>query len=392
MRDTRRIRAAFEASGSHPLVLATVLRTRGPAYRRAGAMALLNEHGHLLAGSVSAGCLEDDVCARASRVLERGVPERVVYDADGGPFAMPSGCGGRVEVLLEPVRDAEHRQALGGWLAALESLGAAGVGGLVLRGRDDGRGGLTRLIATPDGEWWFNAVGGDGLSAAVRAEVRRDAVRAAEARASAVLAYGATHVNTRTDVAWFPVQPVPVLCIGGAMPDARPVAMHALSLDWRVVMVEHREGRRDAFGVTGVEWVQDEPTALAATAAGDAHTAALVMYHAEAADGEALAALVANPCGFIGVLGPARRTQKLLTGTPLHGATTWPTWLHAPVGLDVGADDADEIAVSIVAELLAWHRGATGAPLAGRDGPLHETREGEAFEGEPSPWPGEMQA
>jgi xanthine/CO dehydrogenase XdhC/CoxF family maturation factor len=387
MRDARRVRAAFEATRT-PTLLATVLRTRGPAYRRAGAMALLDATGAVLAGSVSAGCLEDDVCARAPRVLADGRPERVVYDADGGPFAMPSGCGGTVEVLLEPVQDAEHRQALGGWLAALESLGASGVGGVVLRGRDDGRGGLTRLLATPDGEWWFNAVGGDGLSAAVRGEVRRDAVRAAAVQAADVRRYGGASGSEPAEVAWFPVHPVPVLCIGGAMPDAAPVARHALALDWRVLVVEHRDGRRETFDVPGVEMIPNAPAALAAAAARDPYAAALVMYHAEAADAEALRAVVDAPCGFVGVLGPARRTERLLEGTPLAGAAAWPTWLHAPVGLDVGADDADEIAVSIMAELLAWQRGASGAPLAGRGGPLHAAAVAPAFEGQPVPWPG----
>lgn len=381
MRDVRRLRAAFDQAGDAPLVLATVLRTRGPAYRRAGAMAVLAADGTVLAGGVSAGCLESDVVARTPAVVARGVPERIVYDADGGPFSIPSGCGGRVDVLLEPVLDPTHRAAIAGWLRAVETLGTAGSIGIVLRGRADGRGGYARVIATTDGEWWFNVAGGDGFPAAARAAVRRDGARAAAMRSAGVFAYD------DLEVAWHPVQPVPTLVIGGAMPDAAPIARLAAGLEWDVRVVEHRDGRREAFPVADVEHLEDTPASLGAIAGGDPHTAALVMYHAEAADGEALRALVETPCGFVGVLGPRARTARLLEGTPLADGA-WPEWLHAPVGLDLGADTPEEIAVSILGELLAWQRGTTAAALRGREGPLHAVASFDVLEGEPAPWPG----
>lgn len=381
MRDVHRIRAALHAAGDAPVLLATVLRTRGPAYRRAGAMALLAADGSLLAGSVSAGCLESDVSARTPAVVAAGTSERVRYDADGGPFAIPSGCGGRVEVLLEPVTTPEHREALSGWLRAVESLGAPGAAGLVLRGRVDGRRGFARVVATTEGEWWFNVAGGEGFPARARAAVRRDGVRAAAMRSAGIFRY------EDLEVAWHPLAPVPGLLIGGALPDAEPVARLALGLDWRVRVVDHREARLDAFGVRDVEREAVPPDALAALAGGDAFTAALLMYHAEAADREALHALVAAPPGFVGVLGPRGRTVRLLEGTTV-APDAWPSWLHAPVGLDVGADTPDEIAVSIIGELLAWQRGASGTPLVGRDGPLHAVGALEVLEGDPAPWPG----
>lgn len=380
MRDVRRILTALEAVRDTPVVLATVLRTRGPAYRRAGAMALLAADGRLLAGGVSAGCLEDDVSARAGAVLADGRSARVAYDADAGVFGIPSGCGGQVEVLLEPVADAEARGALLGWLRALDGLGDVGTAGLVLHERADGHGGHARVIATADGEWWFNAVGGDGLRPAMRTDVRRDAPRIARGRFAGLLAYGGVAV------AWHPVAPRPTLVIGGAMPDARPVARHALALDWDVTVIDHRPGRLEAFDVPGAATRDAGPGDVGPCCGGDRFTAALVMYHAEAADAEALHGLVARPPGLVGVLGPRRRTARLLEGSTLADAP-WPAWLRAPVGLDLGADDADEIAVSIVAELLAWQRGAGGVPLAGREGPLHPFASVDGVAGTEVPWP-----
>ncbi|MDX2184242.1 MAG: XdhC family protein [Gemmatimonadaceae bacterium] len=380
MRDAPSVLSALERTGDAPVALATVLRTRGPAYRRAGAMALFAADGHVLAGGVSAGCLEDDVAARVASTIADGRPRRLRYDADDNPFAIPSGCGGQVEILLEPVLDAESRAGLCGWLRAITLVGDAGAGGIVLSGRADAHGGFTRILATSDGDWWFNPVGAEPLSRATRAALRADAPRAGAGRIGGVYTYEAV------DVAWLPVTPTPLLAIGGAMPDAAPIARHVLDLGWRVVVVEHREARRERFGVSGVEWNPGDPASLHELVRDDRWAAALVMYHAEAADREALTALVTAPPAFVGVLGPRSRTARLLAETPLADATAWPDWLHAPVGLDLGADDASEIAVSVVAELLGWYRGATGAPLARREGPLHRASAHAELLGTPADW------
>lgn len=380
MRDAPTVLASLERAGDAPVALATVLRTRGPAYRRAGAMALFAADGRVLAGGVSAGCLEDDVAARVASAIASGRPLRLRYDADDNPFSIPSGCGGRVEILLEPVLDAESRAGLCGWLRAIAMVGDAGAAGIVLSGRDDAHGGFTRILATSDGDWWFNPVGAEPLSRAVRAALRADAPRAGAARIGGVFSYEGV------DVAWLPVTPTPLLAIGGAMPDAAPIARHALALGWRVVVAEHRDTRRAQFGVDGVEWHVGDPATLRAIVGDDRWGAALVMYHAEDADREALTGLVSAPPSFVGVLGPRSRTAKLLRDTALADASAWPEWLHAPVGLDLGADDATEIAVSVIAELLGWYRGATGAPLARRDGPLHTPAPDTELQGNPAPW------
>lgn len=343
-------------------------------------MALFAADGRVLAGGVSAGCLEDDVAARVADTIARGRPVRLRYDADDNPFSIPSGCGGRVEMLLEPVLDAESRAGLCGWLRAIAMVGDAGAAAIVLSGREDAHGGFTRILATSDGDWWFNPVGAEPLQKHTRAALRADAPRAGAGRVGGVFTYEGV------DVAWLPVTPTPLLAIGGAMPDAAPIARHALAIGWRVVVVEHRDARRERFGVDGVEWHVGAPSELLAVVRDDRWAAALVMYHAEEADRDALVSLVSAPPAFVGVLGPRSRTARLLADTPFATTDAWPAWLHAPVGLDLGADDASEIAVSIVAELLSWYRGASGQPLARRDGPLHPPSPDATLHGTPAAW------
>jgi xanthine/CO dehydrogenase XdhC/CoxF family maturation factor len=380
MPQTLRLLAALAAAPAGPLVLATVLRTQGPAYRRAGAMLLLDAEGRPLAGGVSAGCLEDDVSLRVADVLRDGRPARVTYDADGGSFGVSSGCGGRVEVLLEPVADAPSRDVARAWLDALARLDEPAALATVLHGRADGRGGYARAIATADDAWWFDHAGGESVHGDVRRAIVADAAAHLAPGSGAVRRYG------EIDVAWAPAAPSPHLVIGGALPDAAPVARHAATLGWRVTVCDPREGRPLPLPPVATR-VARPPSALAAIADGRRHAAALVMFHQEAFDREALAALVARPPGYVGVLGPRARTTALLAGTPLVESAAWPAWLHAPVGLAIGAEDAEEIALSIVAELVAWHRGADGGALSRRDGPLHAVVAAAAA-APPAPWGG----
>jgi xanthine/CO dehydrogenase XdhC/CoxF family maturation factor len=238
-------------------------------------------------------------------------------------------------------------------------------------------------VAAGDGEWWFNVVAGEKLTPMERRDIRADARRIAAQGASAMVRYGLG--ETSPEVAWFAVAPQPVLIIGGATPDSRPVAAQAAAMGWHVTVIEHRPARAAAFQIPGVHVVAGDPELLASAAAARPHAACVVMYHHRDADQRALAALAALPPGYVGMLGPRARTAELLRES---AAATggWPTWLRAPVGLDVGAEGADEVALSIVAELVAWSHGATGGALSARDGAIHLTTRADSLSGELLEW------
>jgi len=139
--------------------------------------------------------------------------------------------------------------------------------------------------------------------------------------------------------------PAPAMLVYGRGADAGPMVAGAQAVGFRVGQVGQ----------------VDDLTAHLATAR---PAAAVVMSHHFPGDQAALAALVAAGVPYIGVLGPLERTRRLLP-------PPWPPALHAPLGLDIGAESAEEIAVAAVAQALAVLRGAGGGHLGERDGPIH---------------------
>jgi xanthine/CO dehydrogenase XdhC/CoxF family maturation factor len=166
-----------------------------------------------------------------------------------------------------------------------------------------------------------------------------------------------------------------LVCGGGT--DAVPVVRLAALVGWLVTVVDHRpsfattERFPDAERVLCVN-AAGEPNALAAALPIERFAAALVMAHSAAHDRACLHVLLGVPSlRYLGVLGPRRRTLELLEGTDL-GADRLPAHLHAPVGLDLGAETPEEIALAIVSECAAALAAREPRSLRDREGPIHE--------------------
>ena len=149
---------------------------------------------------------------------------------------------------------------------------------------------------------------------------------------------------------------------------------------WLVTVVDHRpsfattERFPEADRVVCVNAARD-PRALAASVDLDGVTAAVTMAHAATHDRAYLHALLGvHTIRYIGVLGPRRRTLELLEDAPGVESGTIPSRVYAPVGLDIGAETPEEIALAIVSEVAAVLAGKSGASLRDRGGPIHEER------------------
>jgi xanthine/CO dehydrogenase XdhC/CoxF family maturation factor len=147
-------------------------------------------------------------------------------------------------------------------------------------------------------------------------------------------------------------------------------------MGWRVTVVDHRASFAtstrfpDATVVHAL--VADDPTSLSARVTLDARTMAVVMAHSATHDRAYLHLMLDAGACYIGVLGPRRRTLELL------GDRELPASVHAPVGLDIGAETPDEIALAIVAEIAAVSNARDGGMLRARSGPIHD-REGHSL-------------
>jgi xanthine dehydrogenase accessory factor len=357
-RETERILQAVReaAAASQRVALATVVRIRGSAYRREGARIVVREDGThecLLSG----GCLEPTVALAAARVIATGESAVVSYDlADDSVFGLGIGCSGAVDVRIERVGDDPILQAWFDLLAQTE----AGVLVTPLAGA------VGRLLVRADG----NMLGGlsdPALQSRVVSEAL-DRARAPDARsgaervALAEMFYEVSLASSR-------------LVVFGAGDDTVPLTKLAWQLGFVVTVVDVREALvTSARFPEATTRVLAHFTQFADLVPLDAQSFVVVLNHHLERDRESLRFALASKARYIGVLGPRARYRRLMAGLD------WPAdAVHArvrsPIGLALGAETPEEIAVSVMGEILAIRRGFDGGFLDGREDSLHRPSE-----------------
>jgi xanthine/CO dehydrogenase XdhC/CoxF family maturation factor len=350
-----------------PLVLATVVHVEGSTYRRPGARVLVSEE-RWLAGGVSGGCVERDLLKRAFYRSEGG-PVLVAYDSrtdDDAGWALALGCNGLVEVFLErlvPGGAVHPVETPAGWTRA----GQAGVLATIVRAPAGVRCG-GRLALAPDGSV-TSTVEDPSLGALLAGDARAAlAQRATRLRSHEV---GGGTVDVFVEL----VEPPPQLVVFGDGYDVPPLCAQGLALGWDTTLVA---SRRTIAGTSAAPrcdaLVVCRPQDVASRVSIRPGAAAVVMTHDLEHDLEILAALLGSPAAYIGVLGPRKRTLKLLarleeTRGPIPADAR--SRVFAPAGLDIGADGPEEIALSIAAEIRAVAAGRRGGLLRELAGPIH---------------------
>ncbi|HVH13537.1 MAG TPA: XdhC family protein, partial [Longimicrobium sp.] len=167
------------------------------------------------------------------------------------------------------------------------------------------------------------------------------------------------------------VEPDLSLLICGGGTDAVPLARLAAGLGWRVTVADHRPlvlGRGEFAPARMVDC--PDPYRLGEQVVLSPRTCAVVMSHDRARDSGYLGALLSAGVGYVGLLGPRARADRLLGDHSCSAAFAWTVF--GPAGLDLGGEGPEAIAVSIVAEILAVTRGRSGGHLRDRAGPIHD--------------------
>ena len=349
--ETRDIVARLRVGGAGHGAVATVVRISGSAYRRPGAKLLVTDTNELF-GGVSGGCLEADVrevgldALRQGRACTRGYDTGADEDTVWG---LGLGCEGQVELVVQPVTAA----TLPVWEA---------VGRLL-----DGDAPFAIVTATTGPGAGDSLVVVDGaVVAGTMGDASRDAALAR--RAADLVARGTSSLDPVGDGVVFTevLLPPPWLTVCGAGDDAVPLVRLATDLGFRVAVVDHRpafvaEGR---FPAAQRRLTRRPEDGVAGLATGP-DAAAVVMTHNLALDRAWVRAFAATPVGYIGVLGPRARTERIAPAVD-QGS------LFGPVGLDIGAEGPEQIAVSVLAELLAVRAGRAGGHLRDRGAGIHE--------------------
>jgi len=334
------------------VALATVVRVRGSAYRHEGAKLAVAEDGSN-AGNVSGGCLEQDVREVALRVIRSGEPELRSYCSSADEIAawdLGVGCEGQVDVFVEP---AEARPREGQLLEGRAAFAVC----TDLGARAPGPG--TRLIVTRD------SVEGDLGS--------KEVADRAVALARGLLETGESgiHEIAGRSVFFDVLLPPPQLVLLGAGDDARPLVRFATDVGFRVVVVDRRAGflTRERFpGAAALMRSSGDELGVALPLDVDCY--AVVMTHNFADDQAYLRALLKTPVCYIGMLGPRQRTDRILRNLAAEGPVD-DARVYGPVGLDIGTDGAEQVALAVIAEVLAVRSGRRARSLRERMAPIH---------------------
>jgi xanthine dehydrogenase accessory factor len=376
MKELRRIAAAWRElkSKGEPAVLATVVETAGSTYRRPGARLLMSQE-RWLAGGISGGCLEGEVLKKAWWRTADG-PVLLSYDSSGTDedvaWSFGLGCNGRVEVLQERVMAVEAPTHPLDFISERVERRLPGVMATVFRVESAVARVGERLMLDETG------VRADVKDAGLAERLRTDAEAALAEDTSSVRRYavGGGRVDALVEV----VRPPRPLFVFGNGQDAVPLVRLAAELGFFVTLVADRPSGvpADAFREADVHLVATPETASPRLALGP-EAAVVVMTHNLEHDRGFLRLALDSPAGYVGALGPRLRTEQMLrelseTGFRLTEAHR--RRLHSPTGLDLGAEQSEEIALAVLGEVLACFSNRAGSSLRLRAGEIH-ARDGE---------------
>ena len=315
--DTEVLKSAVAwLDAGHRATLATVVRTWGSAPRPIGAMLVIRDDGQV-SGSVSGGCVEDDLIDRVkAHLLAGGKPEVVTYGVtkeQAERFGLP--CGGTLQLVLEPLADSSGLRHLLDTVARHE---------LVARTLD-----LASSRATLAPAKWSDVLEFDGVT-----------------------------LRTVHGPRWR-------LLIIGAGQTSRYLAQMAQALDYQVTVCDPREEYAAGWDLPTVPLDRRMPDDVVLAMNMDAHSAVVAVTHDPKLDDMALLEALKSPAFYVGALGSRRNNDKRrerLAEFDLAAAEI--ARLHGPVGLPIGSRTPPEIAVSILAEMTAVRRGVNLDGLA----------------------------
>ena len=297
-----------ENRNSTEWVLGTVYRTEGSAYRKAGAMMLINGHGQQF-GLLSGGCLEADIIRNARKAMLTGRPVMLTYDGndeDDLSFKLGVGCGGTVHIMLQPV-SAENDLGLSDLHSALTRR----QGGLYFQK--------------------INAVEGYFQTGEIHANPP-------------------AHIESRIDGDWLvtPISPEPhILVVGGGI-DARPVIGIAHTMGWKTTLVDPRPANARPEHFPQADMILRKiDRDLAAYVRDQRVDAVILMAHSVGIDANALGVLCDTPIRHLSALGPRHRFADVLERAGLERRDLGFD-ISSPAGLDIGGQLPESIALSML--------------------------------------------
>jgi len=326
-------------------VLATIYDTRGPCYRKPGAMMLFSSQGDQL-GMLSGGCLESDIGINARKVMQTGQSILVCYDGsdeDDLSFHLGIGCGGTIYIMLQQINHNNNYLAL-----------------------DQVHNALKQRISG----YYYQSIVKRNVTDKQTEQAYFEAEDITDLSATAALAESAnpphpvtsdtkgTNKDTLTDdqnTDWLasPIIPEPHLLVVGGGIDARPLVNIAQQLGWKVSLWDPRpaNARKEYFSSVD-NIIKGDASVLTSFAGQEDVNAAVLMSHNIEIDAQALQALATSQLKYLALLGPNNRKQQVITQAKVNEQSL-PFVFAGPAGLSIGGTLPESIALAILSECHA---------------------------------------
>ncbi|MED1201594.1 XdhC family protein [Heyndrickxia acidicola] len=316
-------------------VLATIINVEGSAYKKEGSCMLFLEDGEQI-GLLSGGCLEEDLRARVEEICQKNESLLLHYnmgDEEDDPFGMENGCTGTITILLEPVSEEQEKD-----LHALKELLENGQSVLILKHLSSHCSSTPYIFLSEDEKRFGTWIEGRQLTyhhmlEEVSPSTRKPGLYILK--------------NVQEPVFAQLISPKPRLVIFGAGEDAKPLVSLAANVGFTIILLDWRPALCNMHLFPEVsQCILTAPGEWFGKLQLNSSDFVVIMSHHFQKDKEILNAILTLKIKYLGILGSRKRTRQLFEEKEI------PDWVHSPVGLSIGAKGPQEIAVSIVAELI----------------------------------------
>lgn len=345
--------------------LATVVKVCGSSYRSPGARMLITDDGKWV-GSISGGCLEGDALRKARKVMTDKMAMKVTYDTteeSNQNLGIGLGCNGVIDVLIEPIDPTSKDNPVSIYAEFIKTDKPLAVATIFSEKNIS-----EKLIINEDG-----IVTNKFTNPELALRVEKDLKDIFTSHRSEAKKYSTA---VEFEVFLELVQPTLSLILFGGGFDARPVSQLAKSLGWEVSVTDECVAHiAPVFFPTADKIAMCDRKFLDRNFKITPYTACVLMSHNYEYDRDVLKTLIYSLTPYIGMLGPRKRFDKMLNefkGEGIEIDNDMLSRIHSPIGLDIGAEAPDEIAVAIIAEIQSKFSHRSGGFLKYRHGPIHQ--------------------
>ncbi|HZG59236.1 MAG TPA: XdhC/CoxI family protein [Anoxybacillus sp.] len=336
-------------------VLGTIISTEGSTYQKTGAKCFISEDWKLT-GLLSGGCVESDIIEHAMKVLETGKPTVIHYDFYGDDdivWGLGIGCNGKMNIFLQPylpTKQPEKATIIDQYFSDFLQKTLHTV--TIVKAKDE----------SLQGKMWI--IDGAFNNSAPPISVHEIAVDYMMRKRN--LKNEMVYLGGEQDlyVYYESTSPPPHLIVFGAGPDAIPLVKMAKNLKWLVTVLDHRPSYCNEQNFQEADFIHVYPAGSIPNVSLHGNSYVVVMTHNFLHDREILESILDSGVAYIGLLGPRKRTDRLIATSTTLISNENVHRIHSPIGLDIGAKTPEEIALSILAEIMIVYRSGTGKKLS----------------------------